>query len=141
MGGIQIKDLLALREDEKPFFDKFRDALRKAIQRQIEARESASPQEIARSVVREYVEPELAEIETRLKVNQKKLARKVGASLFVGTAVTSAGLLGALPLLVDTGVVAMAASLPHIYKYFDDYGDNVQLSDLYFLWKAKKITS
>jgi hypothetical protein len=73
-------------------------------------------------------------------VNQKKLSHKVGASLAVGASMTSAGLLGAVPLVVSAGVVAMASSLAHIYQYFDDYGDKVQLNDLYFLWKAKRIT-
>lgn len=139
--GIAIRDLLMLREDEKPFFDKFRAALRKAIEAQIQQNASAAPQAVARSVIREYIEPTLADIDTRLKVNQKKLSRKIGASLAVGAAVTSAGLIGALPLLVDTGVVAMAASLPHIYQYFEDYGEKVELNDLYFLWKAKKVAS
>jgi len=139
--GIHIKDLLHLRTDEKPFFDKFRAALSKAIEEQIQKNDSAPPQVVARAVIRENIEPALADIEARLKVNHRKLSSKIGASLAVGTIVTSAGLIGSLPLLIDTGVVAMAASLPHIYKYFDDYGDNVQLSDMYFLWKAKKVSS
>lgn len=139
--GIAIKDLLALREDEKPFFDKFRDALRKAIEAQIQKSESAAPQAIAQSVVREYIAPSLADIDAILKVNQKKLSRKIGASLAVGSAVTSAGLIGALPLLVATGVAAMATSLPQVYQYFDDRAEKVELNELFFLWKAKKIAS
>jgi hypothetical protein len=139
--GIAIKDLLSLREDEKPFFDKFRDALRKAIEVQIQKGDSDTPQIIAQSVIHEYIEPTLADIDARLKVNQKKLSRKVGASLAVGASMTSAGLLGTVPLVVSAGVVAMASPLAHIYQYFDDYGDKVQLNDLYFLWKAKRIAS
>jgi hypothetical protein len=139
--GIKVKDLLLLREDEKPFFDNFRDALRRAIVEQIRLNDSAPPQEVARSVIRENIMPALADIDARLRVNQRKLSSKLGASLIVGTVITSAGLIGSLPLIVDTGVVAMAASLTHIYKYFDDYGDDVQLENMYFLWKAKKIAS
>lgn len=139
--GIAIRDLLALREDEAPYFERFRDALRKAIEEQIEKNDSQAPQVVAQSVVREYINPTLADIDAMLKANQKKLSRKIGASLAVGTAVTSAGLIGTLPLLVATGVAAMATSLPQIYQYFDDYGEKVELNDMFFLWKAKKAAS
>jgi hypothetical protein len=137
--GISIRDLLALRAEEHAYFDKFRDALRIAIEAQLQKGDSAAPQAIAQSVVREYINPTLADIDARLKVNQKKLSRKIGASLTVGSAVTSAGLIGTLPLLVATGVAAMATALPQIYQYFDDYGEKVELNDLFFLWKARRM--
>jgi hypothetical protein len=140
LNGINIGDLLSLREDEKPFFEEFRAALRQAIRSQIAMADTKSPQEIAQSVVREYIEPALADIDRRLRVNQRRLSRKMGAGLAVGTAATSAGLIGSLPLVVATGVAAIAASLSQFYKYVDD-GTEIELSDMYFLWKVKKLSA
>jgi len=133
---ISVYDLIKLREDESESFEAFRKGLREAIRTQISQGESDSPELVARSVVEEYVKPSLADIEHRLKINKQKLARKATASVAVGSVATSAGLMLSFPLVVATGVAAVAASLTHVYKYFDDAG-SIELSDMYFLWKAK----
>ena len=94
------------------------------------------PQEVANAVVQEYINPELADIERRLGIARKKLTTKVGAGVALGGSTVTAGAIASIPLVLATGVAAMATSLPQVYKYFEDRNE-VQLSDLYFLWKAR----
>ena len=110
--------------------------IREAIRVQISQNDSESPRVVANSVVEEYVKPTLADIEHRLKINKRKLSSKTAASVAVGSVATSAGLMLSIPLVVATGIAAAAASLTHVYKYFDDAG-SIELSDMYFLWKLK----
>ncbi|GIH93924.1 hypothetical protein ACFFMN_15765 [Planobispora siamensis] len=138
--GIPLSDLIKLREDEEPYFENFRRALREAIRSQIDKRGSAAPKDIARAVESEYIIPALADIERRLRVSRRALATKTGASVALGSTITSVGLIGSIPLIIATGVAAAATSLTHIYKYYDDLGP-VQLSDMYFLWNVKRRTS
>ncbi|MET7327443.1 hypothetical protein [Nonomuraea sp. NPDC005650] len=135
--GMPLGDLIKLREDEQPYFENFRQALREAIRSQLEKRGSAAPQDIARAVEREYITPALADIERRLRVSRRTFAAKTSASVALGSTITTVGLIGSLPLIIATGVAATATSLTHIYKYYDDLGP-VQLSDMYFLWKVRK---
>jgi hypothetical protein len=137
--GVSIRELLKLREEERPFFDQFRNGIRLAIRDQIARHDSSSPSAVAQSVVQEYVEPALADIDRRLRVNQRRLSRKAVASVAVGTAATSAGLISSLPLVLGAGIAAIGAALTHVYKYVDDLGE-IELSDMYFLWKVGKIT-
>ena len=139
LDNLPVQDLLKIREDEYPFFEQFRKSIRHAIIEQIARNGSTSPRLIAQSVVQEYVEPALADIDRRLRVNQRKLTHKAAASITVGTAATTAGLMASLPLVIATGVAAIAASLTHVYSYVDSASD-IELSDMYFLWKVNKLT-
>ncbi|MDP9867075.1 MULTISPECIES: hypothetical protein [Streptosporangium] len=135
--GMAVRDIISLREDEQAHFVAFRKALRTAIQEQIKQLESASPQEVARSVVREYVEPALADIQRRLKANTRVLSLKAGSSAVLSLTGTSVGLLGSLPLIIAGGVAAAGTALPHFHKYFEEKRE-IELSDMYFLWSMKK---
>ncbi|NJP98752.1 hypothetical protein HCN51_56630 [Nonomuraea sp. FMUSA5-5] len=137
--GMPLSDLLKLREDEQPYFESFRHAVREAIRSQLKNRGSAAPRDVARAVEREHIAPALADIERRLRASRRAFAAKTGASIALGSTITSIGLMGSLPLIIATGVAATATSLTHIYKYYDDLGP-VQLSDMYFLWKVQKGT-
>ncbi|MEZ7131383.1 hypothetical protein ACBR40_39135 [Nonomuraea sp. AD125B] len=136
--SVSLGDLVKLRNDERECFQVFRSALSSAITEQIGRRESAAPDEIAKAVTREYIEPAIADIDRRLRINQKLLARKSGTSIAVGTAVASAGVMSSMPLVLATGVAAGATVLTHIYKYFDERGA-VETSDMYFLWKVARL--
>lgn len=137
--GVSIKDLIKLREDEQPAFIGFRDALLRAIRRQIDLAGARSPSEIANAVIREEVEPELAKIDQRLRVNQKKLSRNAGVA--VGAAAITTGLIASFPLVIDAGIVAaVTATVPHVINYFTSRGDDIEMSSMYFLWSAKKLS-
>jgi hypothetical protein len=138
LDGLATGDIIKLREDEQAHFLAFRSALTVAIKEQVEKFDSASPQEVARSVTRQYIEPALANIERRLKANSRALAGKAGTSVALSLAGTSVGLVGSLPLIVAAGVAAIGTALPHVHKYFEERRD-VQLADMYFLWKLKSL--
>ena len=84
----------------------------------------------------QYVAPELAKIESKLKVDRKALAKKVGANVAVAGAAVSVGALASVPLVIASGVAAIIPSFGPINKYFDDRS-SIELSDYYFLWRAR----
>jgi hypothetical protein len=134
--NVPVKEILRLKHDNWPEFERFRSALRVAIREQIDKAGTKSPEEIATAVLQEYVNPELADIERHLATTRKGLAKKIGAGVALGGATVTAGALATIPLVVATGVAAIATSLPQVYKYFEDKNE-VEMSDLYFLWKAR----
>ena len=133
---LSAKEVLRLRKDEWPDFERFRSALRVAIREQVDRSGSGSPEEIAQSVIDEYVEPELADIERELRSIRRTLIRKVDANIAIGGTAVSVGAIVSVPLVIATGVAALAASVAQIHRYFDDKRE-VELSDLYFLWRAR----
>jgi hypothetical protein len=134
--NVSAKEILRLKHDNWPEFERFRSALRVAIKEQIDRAGTKSPEEIARAVLEEYVNPELADIERHLATARKGLALKIGAGVTLGGATVAAGAIATVPLVMATGVAAIATSLPQVYKHFEDRRD-VEMSDLYFLWKAR----
>jgi hypothetical protein len=110
---------------------------------QIERIGSTSPKAIAFAVRSEFIEPELADIERRLRLANRALSAKTGAvfavfAVFaVGTVVTSVGLIIAAPILVAGGVAASGGVVPSILKYVE-YKASLETSDLYFLWQASQ---
>jgi hypothetical protein len=63
--------------------------------------------------------------------------KKASASIGMGALMTTCGLLTANPLLITTGVGAVATTLPAAHKFIEDRRD-VSLSDMYFLWRASQ---
>jgi hypothetical protein len=85
----------------------------------------------------EFIEPELADIERRLRLANRALSAKTGAVFAVGTVVTSVGLIIAAPIVVAGGVAASGGVVPSILKYVEDKA-SLETSDLYFLWQASQ---
>ena len=88
--------------------------------------------------MQELVRPELDKIDHRLRAAKRTLARKTAVSIGIAVLATKCGLmLGLGPGLADAaGVAAMAAGVGGAgAKYFDDK-QGIELSDMYFLWKA-----
>jgi hypothetical protein len=104
---------------------------------QIERIGSTSPKAIAFAVRSEFIEPELADIERRLRLANRALSAKTGAVFAVGTVVTSVGLIIAAPIVVAGGVAASGGVVPSILKYVEDKA-SLETSDLYFLWQASQ---
>ncbi|MGA3538496.1 hypothetical protein ACK8GE_04250 [Micromonosporaceae bacterium DT194] len=135
--GLETRDIVSLRESEYEHFERFRAALAESIQLTIEKHESDTPERIANLVWRDKIEPAIADIDSKIKSSGKSLALKAAAGLTVGAATTAFGALAALPFVVTTGVAAAATPLIQAYKFFDDR-QAIELSDMYFLWKARR---
>ncbi|MGY0002595.1 hypothetical protein [Micromonospora sp. I033] len=135
--GLDTRDIIALRESEYEHFERFRATLVESIHMAIEKHDSDSPDRIAAAVWRDSVEPAIAEIDRKMRSSSKSLAFKAAAGLSVGAATTAFGALASLPFVVTAGVAAAATPLIQAYKFFDDR-QAIELSDMYFLWKAKR---
>ncbi len=137
LADISVKDFLKFRNDESPYFERYRAALRTAISERLTPENaSKSSAEIARSIEADYLRPGLAEIERQFRSNRKALTRKSSASVAVGTATAVIGALTAMPLLIGSAVAA-ASLVPVFHKYQDDR-TSIEMSDLYFLWHLQK---
>jgi hypothetical protein len=135
--GLPAREILKLRNEDWSAFERFRTAIRQAIREQNDRLGSGSPEEVANAVVKEYVQPELAEIEVKLGAVKRNLTRKIGSNIAVGGAAVGVGAIVNVPLLIAATATAAAASIATIVnKHYDEKKD-IELSDLYFLWKAR----
>ncbi|MER6220430.1 hypothetical protein ABT189_07475 [Streptomyces sp900105755] len=137
MQGMPSRDILKMRADMRPHFDRFQHALTLAIREQIDRDPEREDPDIAKSVTEEFIRPAFAEIERSLSQAKKSFSAKVGASMVVGSTVASVGLLSSVPLVVGAGLAAVGVTLGGLHKHVDDRKE-VTSSDIYFLWKATK---
>jgi hypothetical protein len=136
LSRVPVRDIVKIREDEHESFEKFRDAITKAIQVRIEAGD-VDPSIIARKIEEELIMPATNDIANRLKVARRALERKGGTSFAVGATITTIGLISGVPLIAGAGIAAIGSSLPAAHKYLDDKG-SIELSDMYFLWRLEE---
>jgi ABC-type phosphate/phosphonate transport system permease subunit len=136
--GLSLEQMARLQEENTDLLVRFQRAVSSAISDMLERHNSDSPERIASAVMKDYIQPELAAIETRLKSKRRSLGKKVSASVALGTVGTTVGLIVAMPLVLAAGLGAAATALPQIHKYFDDKSE-IETSDLYFLSKAERI--
>jgi hypothetical protein len=136
--GISARDLIAVRDQESEYFERFRAALRHAAQERIaQAPRGATSATIANEITADVIGPELERIGSRLAASESSLVKKTGVGLLLGTVATTCGLLYGAPevaLSAGTGTV-VAATAAAALKYLETRED-VSLSDMYFLWKA-----
>jgi hypothetical protein len=139
---LSASDFLKLREDEQPYFERFRAALREAISsRLVPENAGKSAGELAQSIENDFLRPGLADIERRVRGNRKALMKKGTLSLAIGASAATIGALSSVPLMITGGVAALGASVPLaplINKYIDDRDTSIPMSDLYFLWYIGK---
>ncbi|MFJ5044651.1 hypothetical protein [Streptomyces sp. NPDC088719] len=140
MRGMSARDVVLLRQDLRPHFDRFQYALTEAIREQLARDPERANTEVAKAVSEEFIRPAFAEIERGLSESKRSLSVKAGSSVAVGTAVASAGLLTSVPLIIGAGLAAVGVTLSGLHKHFDDRKE-VKTSDVYFLWKAKNGTA
>lgn len=136
--GLPLERLVELHQQNQEGIVRMQRAIAAAIRESMGRRESDSPKRIAEAVTKDFIEPELASIENRLKSKQRSLGKKLSAAAALATTTTSVGLIIAVPLVIATGVGVAATSLAQLYKYFDDKSE-VETSDLYFLSKLQRI--
>lgn len=136
-----IKEILKFRDDYSAPFEIFRAALRQAIRAQIRQQSEyggpGSAEQLANAVVTEYLLPELARIEVQLGGVRKTLSRKLGDNITVAGATVGVGLIEHIPLVITITAAAAAASIADIINKRADDKQEIENSDLYFLWKAR----
>jgi hypothetical protein len=135
---IPVKELITVRDAEAESFQVFRTALTRAAQEMIRKGPVTNPQEIADSIVREIINPELAKLTHRLNLAQQALTRKTTISIAMsGLAITCGVLLGAPSSVAGlAGAGIFASGLGAAVSKHVDEKQEIQLSDMYFLWKA-----
>ncbi|MFG3169756.1 hypothetical protein [Streptomyces sp. NPDC048200] len=136
MHGMSSRDIIKMRTDMRPHFDRFQHALTLAIREQIERDPERADPAIAKAVSAEFIRPAFADIERSLVEAKRSLSVKSAASLAVGSTVASVGILASVPLVVGAGLAAaVGITLSGLHKHVDEKKE-VKTCDVYFLWKA-----
>lgn len=141
--GLPLGDLLKLRSEHSAEFECFRlavvQAMREVAQR---ASEERDPAEIAMHVRREFLEPAVASIDRSLQASRRLFRGKALGSVAVGAVGVGIGALHALPWMA--GAVLPMLSAKPAWDSYDGYRDekrDLELNDMYFLWRAKKLSA
>jgi hypothetical protein len=136
--GVPPAEAVRIRYAEAASFDRFRDALRVAMNERICSEEDPSSVDgIAAQIIGDVIGPSLNEIADSIEKSANLFGRSAGVSVAAGTVMTVAGLILQTPLLFPAGIAMWGiGSLPAVRKYFEDSRD-VQLKDMYFLWSRE----
>jgi len=135
LANIPAGTAIAIRRDEPESFNRFKAALRAAIQERIDGQER-DPARIARQIESDYIAPALNDITQRLIKARAVRRSKVEANAVAGIGMLVAGALFQLPLLLPAGLATWSGGVLHHTKYVEEMRD-IQLSDMYFLWQVK----
>lgn len=134
------QDIALIRKEEAASFAAFRTALRKAINERVEAAgESSDPSTIAKQIDQDLIAPAVNDIERSLEVARRTMLRKSATRIGLATVGVTAGLLTGFPLMIASGLglVISATSLPPLDAYIEKKQE-IELRDMYFLWKAQR---
>jgi CHASE3 domain sensor protein len=133
---VPIKELISLRLHEGDAFMAFRQALTKAVEGMITNNQCTDTEAVAAEILRDIVEPELARLQQQLRSAQHALARKVVASLALAGVSTVCGLqIGMNPFAAGAAGLLMSGAGNAVSKY-EDEKQAIEMSDMFFLWKA-----
>jgi hypothetical protein len=133
--GISPQELVRLRQEEAESFERFRTALRAAIKERIKAADAGSSEKVAEDIADDILTPAIMDIKQRLQIASRGMRRKSVANLAVGVATVVTGLRAGIPILLPAGIgVGLGIPTVHYAKYIDTASE-VELSDMYFLWK------
>ncbi len=136
LAHVPIKELMSLRLQEGDAFLAFRSALTKAVREIVASKPSSDAQTVAAEVVRDVIEPELTRLRQRLKTAQRALHRKSAISIGLAGISTLIGLqLGMNPFVAGGVGVLLSGPIGAASKYVDEK-QTIEMSDMYFLWKA-----
>jgi len=141
--NVALSDVLKIREHEQEAFIHFRQVLSKAVNESLSSTGELTPR-IARGIYQDIIRPKLAILDQRVKKAQRKLVKgtvfkaaswtaAIAFGLYTGilpeSLVKAAAALGMTKVLADTieGVLGEANS-----------EEDIQTSDMYFLWKVKQ---
>jgi hypothetical protein len=137
LAHVPTHELIAIREQEGDSFAAFRAALAKAAGELLGQRGAEGIDILAQQIALDVIEPELARLNQKLRSAQRALARKTAVSIVLSGLTTTCGFLLGGPIV---GVIAGVGSLisgssAAAFKYVDEK-QSVEMSDMYFLWKA-----
>lgn len=138
LAHVPINELIAIREHEGGSFAAFRGALTRATKELATGGHSDNPEDLATEISRDIIEPEIARLNQRLNTAQRALTRKATFSVVLSALATTCGLLMGLPPSVATAAGATCLTTGAggaVAKYLDEK-QAIELSDMYFLWKA-----
>ena len=138
LANVRVRDLIRIRRDNQDGFERFRDRLRQALRERLKTAGAATAPALAKEIERDLIEPELRAIRVRLETAHSTLTKKTAVGIFLGGLATTCGLLaGAVPVVAVTAGVGtlIAAAGTGAAKTLDEHRD-IQLADMYFLWKA-----
>jgi len=136
LDGIPIAELLRFRESEYDHFVLFRKRLQELIATEIET--TATEQDaskVARRVVRDGIEPELAKLRIRLKAASSLLRRTARFGVGLGALVAGYGAFRGLLPLATAGVAGSVTTGAAAQQKFAERVADVRLDSMYFLWR------
>lgn len=137
LSGISPANLIKLRRDEHLSFERFRDALRVAIQERIRIAGDPDAAKIAKEIRSDVIEPALRNIEQRLRAAKTALGDKINTALIVAALPTICGIYTSTLLLAAAGLpLATGSVLTATQKYFDQKAA-LKSENMYFLWRAQ----
>lgn len=138
-----VEALMKVRRDEGDAFLRLQRALRLAIAERLKTVGDSTAEAIALEIRRDVIDPELRAIREKLKKSRRLALRGAGTGVGLGTIAATVGLLAPLgPLgtgLAVGGAITLGAQA--LKKANDDELaalKEVQMSDLYFLWRGHK---
>jgi hypothetical protein len=138
LDGVPAERLIAIRNDEREHFERFKQALQLAMRERLKTRGSERSADLAKEIRTDVIEPELRRIHDRLAIAGDIAQKKVGVGVGLGIVSTVCGLFLGLPMPM-AGFAGVATILgttgPAVSKLFEDKAE-IQLSDMYFVWRA-----
>jgi len=136
LDGLTPTELQQVRHDEGAAFRRLKVAVRKAIQELIRNRTEGTAQAIALEVRRDLIEPELDHVRERLRLAEEALNQKQITAVGMGSVLTVCGLLTGLAPVALAGIGFAAGGLVVPEQQHIDKLKDIELSDMFFLWKA-----
>jgi hypothetical protein len=139
--NVPLSDLVRIRATEGEAFERFRDALGKASKELLHSK-GLSRGDVALQIARDVIEPELRQLRQRLHAAKRLVNRKALVSIVLGGIATTCGFLGIIPAAIATsgGVGCILTGAGNaVYQYLEEK-KNIELSDMYFIWKALRHT-
>ncbi len=141
------RDAMKIRDAEAGSFDRFRDALKTAMNEAIASAaarpgpvlrrpDDSSASGVAADIINDVIGPSLNEIDDAMVRCQSVLNKKALTSVGVASIFTLAGLAFAAPLLLPAGIALFGGPTLAAHKYFEESRD-IQLKDMYFLWSRE----
>jgi hypothetical protein len=134
--GIDPAIVIRLRSDEQAAFERFRRALRSALGERLRSAADSRAEALAEEIHSDLIVPAIYDIKGRLESARSALAKKASVNLSLGAIATACGLFANEPILVAAGLAAAAGVLTAEHKYVDEARE-VELADMYFLWRVE----
>ncbi len=142
---LPVEALINLRKEEHETFQRFQDALRAAIAERLRMATSEMASEYAREIKRDVIDPALRKIRDKLVASDKLALRSAAGGVGLGVVAATVGLLSPLAanpigvgLAVGGAITLGAASLKKANDDMLSVRNELSLSDMYFLWKARE---